>query len=105
MSTDEFGWLLVRAVGAFLLLLIALDLVSIASLSLQTVVLRGKIDEVPFDSEEFIRLVVDYTRLIDRVVYLGIEMVFKTALAIYCFYRGELLKRLLVSRLPFEEGA
>ena len=100
MTRDEFAWLVVRAVGAFVLLLVTLDVISMALSAMTAVGLHNRIDSVPFNSDESVRLTVDYARQVARVKYLGIEVFFKAGIAMYCFYRGALIHRLLLSRLP-----
>lgn len=103
MTRDEFAWLIVRAVGAFILLLIILDLITIVLTSIQAVILRNEVMSNSVDPDDVVELAFRYGRLIERIWSLGVEIVFKAAFSYYCFYRGAWIHRLLTSRLPSAE--
>ena len=103
MTRDEFAWLIVRAVGAFILLLIILDLITVVLTSIQAVISHNEIMSDSVDLDDVVDLAFRYGRLIERIWYLGIGVVFKAAFSYYCFYRGAWIHRLLTSRLSSAE--
>lgn len=103
MTRSEFAWLVVRAVGAFLLLLIALDLITILLTSIQAVSLHSEIMSDPFAQDDVTTRSIRYGRLIERIWYLGIEVVVQALFAYYCFFRGTWIHKLLIGRLPAAE--
>ncbi len=103
MTRDEFAWLIVRAVGAFILLLIVLDLITVALTSIQAVILHSEVMSDSVKEDDVLSLAIRYGRLIERIWYLGITVAIKAAFAYYCFYRGAWIHGLLTSRLPSAE--
>ncbi len=100
MTRDELAWLIVRAVGAFVLLLIVLDLITIVLASIQAFILHGEVMSESTKEGDVVSLAIRYGRQVERIWYLGIAVAFKAALAYYCFYRGAWMHRMLTSRLP-----
>ena len=100
MTRDEFGWLVVRAVGAFFLLYVTLDLILIVLTSVQAVVLHSEIMSGSVDSDDVVDHAFRYGQLIRRIWGLGFEVILKALLSYYCFFRGAWLHRLLTSRMP-----
>jgi len=103
MTRDEFAWLIVRAVGAFLLLLIALDLITIVLASVQAVIFRNEVMSDSVDPDDIVNLAFRYGRLIERIWILGAEVLIKSLFSYYCFFRGAWIHKLLTSRLPSAE--
>lgn len=100
MTRDEFAWLIVRAVGAFLLLLIALDLITLALTFIQAVIVyNGAMTNIA-NPDDDVQAAILYGRAIERIWYLGITIGLKAAFSYYCFYHGAWIHRLLTSRLP-----
>ena len=99
MTRDEFAWLIVRAIGAFMLLLVFLDLVNIALMAVQAGVIRTDISSGSVSSDDEITTAIRYGRLINQMTYLGIELIPKTAFTYYCFKHGGWIHRLLTYRL------
>lgn len=100
MTRDECTWLIVRAVGAFILLLIALDLINVVLTSIQAVMVHNEVMSDSVDQDNVVSLAIRYGRLIERIWLLGIEVLIKAFFAYYCFFRGAWIQRLLTSRLP-----
>jgi len=100
MTRDEFAWLIVRAVGAFILLLIALDLINVVLTSIQAVMVHNEVMSDSVAQDNVVSLAIRYGRLIERIWLLGIEVLIKAFFAYYCFFRGAWIHRLLTSRLP-----
>ena len=100
MTRDEFAWLVVRVVGAFLLLLIALDLITLILTSLQAFLLRGDLMSDSVNQDEVINLSIRYGRLIEQIWYLGIKVLVNALFAYYCFFRGAWIQKLLTRGLP-----
>ena len=103
MTKDEFAWLIVRAVGAFILLLVVLDLITIVLTSIEAIILRNEVFSDSTDPDAVVDLAYRYGRHIERIWSLGITVIFKAAFSYYCFYRGIWIHRLLTSRLPSAE--
>lgn len=99
MTRDEFAWLIVRAVGAFLLLLIILDLITLALTSLNAVILYNQTGS----ADDEVTIAIRIGRLIERIWSLGIAVLFKAAFSYYCFYHGAWIHKLLIGRLPSTE--
>ena len=104
MTRDEFAWLVVRAVGAFVLLLIALDLITLILTSLQAFFLHEDLMSNSFNQDEVIHLSIRYGRYIEQIWYLGAKVLLKSLFAYYCFFRGLWVQKLLTSRLPSTES-
>jgi len=100
MTRNEFAWLVVRAVGAFFLLYVALDLILIVLTSIQAVVLRGEIMSGSVDSDGVVDHAFRYGQLIRRIWGLGFEVLLKALLSYYCFFHGTWIHKLLTSRMP-----
>ena len=103
MTRDEFAWLIVRALGAFILLLIFLDLLTIALTSMNAVILHDKAMSDAINDDEAINIAIRYGRLIGQIWSMGIGVVFKAAFSYYCFYRGSWIHGLITEKLPSAE--
>jgi len=101
MTRDEFAWLVVRGIGAIFLMFVALDLITILLTSVEAVIVRNAPYSNSVDQE--VDLAIRYGRLIGRVWYLGVEVLIKSFLSYYCFFRGVWIHSLLTSRLPSSE--
>ena len=105
MTRNEFAWLIVRALGAFILLLIVLDLLTIALTYLNALIVHNRVMSDAVSDDEAINLAIRYGRLIGQIWSLGIGVVFKVAFSYYCFYRGSWIHGLITSKLPSAEQA
>jgi hypothetical protein len=100
MARDEFVWLIVRAIGAFLLAFVALELIGLLIVAVQAAVLRfdllsGSIEEKSATIQATI-----YGRHIERIWYSGFDIALTGLCSYYCFYHGAWLHKLLISRVP-----
>ena len=100
MTKDEFGWLIVRALGAFLLLLVVVDLLSVFLTILNAFITHNKALSLDLGEEDAYEQAIRYGRLYGQIWSLGIGIVFKGVFAYYCFYRGAWIHGLITSRLP-----
>ena len=103
MTRDEGAWLIVRGVGAFFLLFVALDLILILLTSVEAIALRNEAFSDPGVSDDIVDWAIRYGRLITRIWSLGAEVLLKGLLAYYCLHRGAWLHKLLTQNLPSAE--
>ena len=100
MTKDEFAWLIVRALGAFLLLLVVVDLLSIILTILNAFITHNKALSLEVGEEEAFGQAIRYGRLYGQIWSLGIGVVFKAVLSYYCFNRGSWIHGLILSKIP-----
>ena len=103
MARDEFAWLIVRAVGAFFLVYVALEVISLVLTAGQAVIVHNQIMPDSVEQEIMFEPAVRYLRLIEQIWALGIHILLTALCSYYCFYRGAWLHKLLISRLPETE--
>ena len=103
MTRDEFAWLVVRAVGAFFLLFIAIDLIALAITSVHAAITYNEAMSDSIDPDDVSIVAIRFGRLIGQIWSLAFEVILKAALSYYCFYHGAWIHKLLTSRLPSAE--
>ena len=100
MTRDEFAWLIVRGIGAFFLLYIALDLITLILISVKALVLHNSIMSESVDQDKVAEMAFHYGQYIRQIWSTGADILLTGIFAYYCFYRGAWIHGLLTSRLP-----
>ena len=100
MTRYEVAWLIVRGVGAFLLVHVALGIISLILTGAATAMAYEQAMPDPIEQSISYESSVRYLRLKEQLWTLGAQTFLTLLCAYYCLFKGAWLQHLLVSRLP-----